>query len=337
MIASFLALVWLDSAAFLIIQETAAWKQHTWGSAQRQWLLGGCHLVAAILAGGLIDSGRFRSILLTSWALFVVAFTVLQGSDAWAFATGPVYVLGISFYSTALVAFACLGAEQPGRVPRHWRAAWLFGIAGWVGSALGVGMAQDLRHIPDLFLVLTGLVLALAVGLGSGGHWARLLKTHAPTLAGAVAALVVAGIAEPVPGANPEPVSCHGDTDQQIAQGRRIYIREGCIHCHSQYIRPTGDDIERYGPHRPIDRNDRPVLIGNRRQGPDLTWSGRRRDAEWLTRHLQDPRSTSPGSRMPAFAHLFESDDACSDGQALVAYLAAKTGPTAPEPGVAAP
>ena len=122
-----------------------------------------------------------------------------------------------------------------------------------------------------------------------------------------------------------------GDLEPEwVARGRRIYIREGCIHCHSQYIRPAIDDVLRYGPHRPIHREDAPALIGNRRQGPDLTWAGRYRSRRWLRDHLEDPRALTPGSRMPSFAHLFRmglsEGDGLSDGDALVAYLASKQG-----------
>ena len=32
------------------------------------------------------------------------------------------------------------------------------------------------------------------------------------------------------------------------AQGRKIYIREGCWYCHSQYIRPVNRDTDKWGP-----------------------------------------------------------------------------------------
>ncbi|RME70201.1 MAG: hypothetical protein D6781_06870 [Verrucomicrobia bacterium] len=113
-----------------------------------------------------------------------------------------------------------------------------------------------------------------------------------------------------------------GDTDL-VALGRRVYIAEGCIHCHSQYLRP-GNPADQF-PGGPVDPAaalaGRPVLIGNRRQGPDLATVGIRRTAEWHRLHLQNPRRVSPGSLMPAYPHLFEGPDAIR-GEALVAYLA---------------
>jgi cbb3-type cytochrome c oxidase subunit II len=106
-----------------------------------------------------------------------------------------------------------------------------------------------------------------------------------------------------------------------IQQGRRVYIAEGCIHCHSQYVRPGTLDEERWGAAHPLSEleRQRPPLFGNRRQGPDLQNVGSRRAAEWLRLQLQTPRAIMAGSRMPSYAHLFRAGR--TEGDALVAYL----------------
>jgi cytochrome c oxidase cbb3-type subunit 2 len=104
-------------------------------------------------------------------------------------------------------------------------------------------------------------------------------------------------------------------------------VEEGCIYCHSQYVRPATHDVAWWGPFREIDCAERPVLIGNRRQGPDLLNVGNRRSDEWQRLHLQGPREISPGSRMPSFAHLFQDDR----GEHLVAYLSSLGRPTRAE------
>lgn len=122
------------------------------------------------------------------------------------------------------------------------------------------------------------------------------------------------------------------DADPFVARGREVYIREGCIHCHSQYVRPhVAADVERWGPASDLGQllAERPPLPGNRRQGPDLARVGNRRSAEWNRLHLAAPRAVSPGSRMPGYAHLFDGTDA-SDGEALVAYLASLGADTIP-------
>lgn len=107
----------------------------------------------------------------------------------------------------------------------------------------------------------------------------------------------------------------------EVSLGREVYISEGCIHCHSQYVRSDTRDVEFWGPYRPYEEilKDQPPLIGNRRQGPDLLNVGNRRSREWNRLHLINPQALSPGSVMPSYAHLFAHDD--KRGPALLAYL----------------
>jgi cytochrome c oxidase cbb3-type subunit 2 len=107
-----------------------------------------------------------------------------------------------------------------------------------------------------------------------------------------------------------------------IHRGREVYLAEGCIHCHSQYVRPGSDDERRWGPAHPLAEATRelPPLLGARRQGPDLQNVGARRNPEWLRLQLQWPWELSPGSRMPAYGYLFRPGRG-PDGEALVAYL----------------
>lgn len=115
--------------------------------------------------------------------------------------------------------------------------------------------------------------------------------------------------------------------DDLVARGRAVYVAEGCIHCHSQYVRPDTADTELWGPAKSIAEHLRgaPPLLGNRRQGPDLQNVAARRPEDWLREHLKTPRKFVPGSRMPSYVHLFRASAtptaAPSDGEALVAYL----------------
>ena len=60
--------------------------------------------------------------------------------------------------------------------------------------------------------------------------------------------------------------------------GRDIYIREGCVSCHSQMIRPFRTETERYGHYSVAGEfvYDRPFLWGSKRTGPDLARVGGR-------------------------------------------------------------
>ncbi len=107
--------------------------------------------------------------------------------------------------------------------------------------------------------------------------------------------------------------------------GRDIYIREGCVNCHSQMVRPFRDETLRYGEwsHAVEYSWDRPFLLGSRRIGPDLHREGLLRpDAVWHYEHMKDPRSMSPGSIMPPYKWLLEWKVDPADTQATMRALA---------------
>ncbi len=88
--------------------------------------------------------------------------------------------------------------------------------------------------------------------------------------------------------------------------GRDIYIREGCVGCHSQMIRPFRSETERYGDYSKAGEfvYDHPFLWGSKRTGPDLHREGGKYPDAWHYNHMDDPRSTSPGSIMPRYSWL---------------------------------
>ena len=88
--------------------------------------------------------------------------------------------------------------------------------------------------------------------------------------------------------------------------GRDLYIREGCVGCHSQMVRPFRSETERYGEYSKAGEYvyDHPFLWGSKRTGPDLHREGGKYPDAWHYNHLDDPRSTSPGSIMPRYPWL---------------------------------
>ncbi len=88
--------------------------------------------------------------------------------------------------------------------------------------------------------------------------------------------------------------------------GRDIYIREGCVGCHSQMIRPFRDETERYGEYSKSGEfiYDRPFLWGSKRTGPDLHRDGGKYPNSWHYNHMMEPSSMSPGSIMPSYPWL---------------------------------
>lgn len=89
-------------------------------------------------------------------------------------------------------------------------------------------------------------------------------------------------------------------------EGRDLYIREGCVSCHSQMIRPFRSEVERYGEYSKAGEYvyDHPFLWGSKRTGPDLHRIGGKYSDSWHFNHMYDPQSTSPGSIMPAYQWL---------------------------------
>lgn len=89
-------------------------------------------------------------------------------------------------------------------------------------------------------------------------------------------------------------------------QGRDIYIREGCVNCHSQTVRPFRSETERYGEYSKAGEfvYDHPFLWGSKRTGPDLAREGGKYGNAWHYNHLMDPRLMSPGSIMPEYSWL---------------------------------
>ncbi len=112
-------------------------------------------------------------------------------------------------------------------------------------------------------------------------------------------------------------------------RGRKVYIREGCWYCHSQYVRPVTGEDRRWGP--PSQEGeyayDVPHLFGTRRIGPDLTREGGRVSDDWHYAHFFNPRAVTPDSIMPRFPWFFNGADAAGrpvpteDAVALVAYV----------------
>ena len=88
--------------------------------------------------------------------------------------------------------------------------------------------------------------------------------------------------------------------------GRDLYIREGCFNCHSQMVRPLRHETERFGEYSKPGEfvYDHPFLWGSRRIGPDLAREGGKRPDLWHLRHMEDPRSITPNSIMPAYPWL---------------------------------
>jgi cytochrome c oxidase cbb3-type subunit 2 len=92
--------------------------------------------------------------------------------------------------------------------------------------------------------------------------------------------------------------------------GRNIYVREGCYNCHSQMIRPLRDEVERYGHYSLAAESmyDRPFQWGSKRTGPDLARVGGKYSDDWHRDHMRQPKSVVPGTVMPSYPWLEQTD-----------------------------
>ena len=125
------------------------------------------------------------------------------------------------------------------------------------------------------------------------------------------------------------PSAVNPDEDP-VELGRRLYLKYGCIYCHTQQIRGderlAGEEEDgtlrvpvlgadaRFGLDRPTTaetyRNGNPPFLGTQRTGPDLTVVGTRLpSATWHYWHLYDPQAVSPGSNMPGLPWLFRTEE----------------------------
>ncbi len=128
-----------------------------------------------------------------------------------------------------------------------------------------------------------------------------------------VVAILIGGIVEIVPtflieSNVPTLASVKPYTPLEL-EGRDLYIREGCVGCHSQMVRPFRSETERYGEYSKAGEfvYDRPFLWGSKRTGPDLHRQGGKYPDAWHYNHMIDPQITSPGSIMPAYPWLAEN------------------------------
>ena len=131
----------------------------------------------------------------------------------------------------------------------------------------------------------------------------------------AVVAILIGGLVELIPlfmvKSNVPTISSVKPYTPLELQGRDIYIREGCVNCHSQMVRPFRNETVRYqGTYSKAGEfvYDHPFLWGSKRTGPDLHRVGGRYNHDWHYQHMKDPTSTSPGSIMPRYPWLYVND-----------------------------
>jgi cytochrome c oxidase cbb3-type subunit I/II len=150
----------------------------------------------------------------------------------------------------------------------------------------------------------------------TGGHWHSVWERK-PVFFTALTlvAILIGGIVEMVPtflikSNVPTIASVKPYTPLEL-HGRDIYIREGCVGCHSQMVRPFRSEVQRYDPNNGEYSKagefvyDHPFLWGSKRTGPDLHRIGGKYSDSWHYEHMYNPRDKEGESIMPSYPWLF--------------------------------
>jgi cbb3-type cytochrome c oxidase subunit II len=121
---------------------------------------------------------------------------------------------------------------------------------------------------------------------------------------------------------HPSPSDIWRPLTAEEEEGNRLYVKNGCSYCHSQFIRVTDWG---HGAQRIAEAGDyvgrRPAILGTERTGPDLSQEGGEHPDDWHVAHFVNPRHTSPLSLMPSWEFLGDEKIA-----RLLAYMQAEGG-----------
>ena len=202
-------------------------------------------------------------------------------------------------------------------IPMYWMRAiggtlYLIGLLILVYNIIitirqGSKVEDELAEAPALQRISKGRL--------AGEGWHTLLERKPIKLTiYATLAILVGGIVQIVPTimvkSNIPTISSVKPYTPLELEGRDIYIREGCVGCHSQMIRPFRSEVERYGEYSKAGEfvYDHPFLWGSKRTGPDLHRIGGKYSDNWHLNHMYDPQSTSSGSIMPRYPWLIKDE-----------------------------
>ena len=162
----------------------------------------------------------------------------------------------------------------------------------------------------------------------SDGHWHRWIeKRPIQLLVASLVMILIGSLVELIPTfmvkSNVPTIESEKPYTSLELEGRDIYIREGCVSCHSQLVRPFRSETERYGEFSKSGEfvYDHPFLWGSKRTGPDLHREGGKYPDSWHYHHMREPSSMSPGSIMPNYAWLLEQTLNTSQTQDKVAAM----------------
>jgi cytochrome c oxidase cbb3-type subunit I/II len=175
-------------------------------------------------------------------------------------------------------------------------------------AAQGALVANEAAEAPPL------APARAAAARGRASSWHRVLESKPVAFSAlTLVAVGIGGVVEYLPTAIvrsnvPSIATVRPYTPLEL-EGRDLYIREGCVGCHTQMVRPTRAETERYGDYSKPGEfvYDHPFLWGSKRTGPDLHRQGGKYPDSWHFLHMKQPSATSPGSIMPGYPWLYDT------------------------------
>ncbi len=177
---------------------------------------------------------------------------------------------------------------------------------------VGSGVEDELAEAPVLKKIISGRLV--------GENWHRVLERKPVKLIiFATVAILIGGAFQIIPTilikSNIPTIEAVKPYTPLELEGRDIYIREGCVGCHSQMIRPFRSEVERYGEYSKAGEfvYDHPFLWGSKRTGPDLHRIGKKYNNAWHFNHMYDPQATEKNSIMPRYQWLIHDELDISD------------------------
>ncbi|GIM56163.1 bifunctional cbb3-type cytochrome C oxidase subunit I/II [Capnocytophaga canimorsus] len=215
-------------------------------------------------------------------------------------------------------------------MPMYWMRAiggslYLFGVlVGVYNVVVTLGRANSLK---DELAEAPALAPISKHRLKGEGYHAWLERRPVQMTIWATVAILIGGLVQIIPTIfvkeNIPTISTVKPYTPLELEGRDLYIREGCVGCHSQMIRPFRSEVERYGEYSKGGEYvyDRPFLWGSKRTGPDLLRVGGKYSDNWHFNHMLKPESTSAKSIMPAYPWLISNKHDRSDIQAKMRTL----------------
>jgi cbb3-type cytochrome c oxidase subunit II len=99
------------------------------------------------------------------------------------------------------------------------------------------------------------------------------------------------------------------------AEGKHVYLSNGCVYCHSGFSRPQDvrEGLYYLYPRESLPgdyatSDEAPNVFGTARTGPDLTFEAGFHPDDWHYAHYSDPRFVAPESVMPDFRFLTDKE-----------------------------